>query len=144
MTSRICIALFNFQGASPFSGRQDITLHRFLIFANRLGVFFGKTRFFLPGAARKERHGTGARNARTWPPQAECRAPPATHQNDRHGAMPRHTCYTPNGHHRAVPCRTSYTPINIHRHSRFFTVWRHLRKRPEGPMTPKERPAGHE
>ena len=42
MTSRICIALFNFQGASPFSGQQDITLHHFFSFANRLAAFFGK------------------------------------------------------------------------------------------------------
>ena len=40
MTSRICIALFNFQGASPFSGQQDITLHHFFYFANRSVDFF--------------------------------------------------------------------------------------------------------
>ncbi|MBR4222701.1 MAG: hypothetical protein IKR81_16195, partial [Victivallales bacterium] len=37
---RICIALFNFQGASPFQGQQDITLHQFFHFANRFVVFF--------------------------------------------------------------------------------------------------------
>ena len=56
MTSRVCIALFNFQGASPFSGQQDITLHPILDFANRLAVFFEKVCFFAWGDAEGARH----------------------------------------------------------------------------------------
>ena len=68
---RICIALFNFQGAFPFSGRQGYTLHPIFPFANRLAVFFGKSANFprdlRDGKDRSDARGSFPRQAFSRP-----------------------------------------------------------------------------
>ena len=100
---------------SPFSGQQDITLHPIFRFANRLAVFFEKTRFFCRFRARggaegarntaweshvralrapgsqEALHGTGARSARTWTPRGSA-APHLPHP--RHATGQCRACHT--------------------------------------------------